>query len=74
MDSDPILETLDPLPVETHPYRPSVHLSVAVLCVEVHDGVPCNSLYAKESQGVKAEQPCPKCGSHAAFEINRVIR
>lgn len=64
----------DPLPVESHPYRPSIDLSVAVLCVEVHDGVPCNMIYAKESQGSKAEERCPRCGSAAAFEVRRVIR
>lgn len=58
----------DPLPLESHPYRPSVDLSVAVLCVE------CDAIYAKEIEGRKAGDVCPRCGCAIGFELVRVVK
>lgn len=68
--NDKLLADIPPLPVETHPYRPSISRDVAYLCVEPG----CDCIYAKESEGYKAEQGCPRCGNSVGFRIGRVIR
>lgn len=60
-----------PLPDESHPFRQSVYLAVAVLCVE------CNTIYAGEADTHKAGLDalgCPVCGNRNYFAVSRIIR